>query len=66
MKTFTISETTIRNMYNSFSHGEKYEASFGGKDKEDGYKLATEIDFNAFKIYFRAELMQMGLDTTLS
>jgi hypothetical protein len=61
--TFEINEGQLRNMYDSFSHASKYTSIFGGKDKEDGYKLASQIDFNAFKIFFEPQLKALGLDT---
>lgn len=61
---FTINAVVLKNMYQSFN--DMMQPKFiTGEDRTKSYKLAAEINFNSFKIYFKTQLEALNLNTEL-
>jgi hypothetical protein len=63
---FKIDSMQLINMYNSFVENLNGPIFMSDKEAIRGYKLATEIQFNSFKIFFGLQLIKLGLDVKLS
>lgn len=60
---FTIRATSLTNMYESLERCSKGPVFITESNRISGYKSGVEVQFNAFKIFFKQELEALGLNT---